>query len=218
MKKILLILIAQFFVFNVQAQMEKGRFLIGAGTNFGVSDNSGMMNLSFSTTRSEFEDGSSSGEGKDNAIFIAPKAGYFLMENLAVGLDFALGWGWSYMPTSDFDFKSRNSLFGLGPFVRYYVPTGKILPFAEINSIFGSQNMKSEIEGGVGSGISLENNISFTHIGGGLGLALLLGDQSSLDLVLNYNSNRRHNETLGVKTRQNTLGIKVGFTVFLGKK
>jgi hypothetical protein len=195
--------------FSAHAQTEKGKFLVGAGTHIGFSNSSGMMDFSFTTSKTELVDGSSS-ESKSYNIFIAPKVGYFLTDNLAAGVNLAFGWGKGDIPIADFVIETNNSVFGVGPFVRYYVPTGKILPFAEIYSIFGSQKSRTNWVG------ITESNTGITNIGGGLGLALLLGERSSFDLLLNYSSNRLNFETDGFYTRENVLGLKFGFTIFLG--
>lgn len=122
----------------------------------------------------------------------------------------ALGWGSREIFLNAFAFEAKNSLFGAGPFVRYYVPKGKILPIAEVNSIFGNQRTRTDF---VGENAS---NTAVNSLGGGLGLALLLGERSSFDLLLNYSSNRANFESNGFYTRENVLGLKFGFTVFLG--
>jgi hypothetical protein len=95
----------------------------------------GMMDLSFSSSTREFADGSSI-ESNSYNVYFAPKVGYFFTDNLAAGLDLAFGWGKANIPIADFTIEANNSVFGAGPFVRYYFPTGKILPFAEVNSNF----------------------------------------------------------------------------------
>ena len=205
--------ILSFFLlisFSVHSQTEKGRMLLGAGTHFGFSNGIGMMDMYFTNTTREFADGTSEERSSYN-IFFAPKVGYFLTDNLAAGIDLAFGWGKTEIPLTDFSVKANNALFGAGPFVRYYVPKGKILPFAEVNSIFGNQRTRTDMIG------DTEGNTGITNIGGGLGLALLLGERSSFDLLLNYSSNRANFESDGFYTRQNTIGIKFGYTIFLGK-
>lgn len=212
MKKFKILCFILLITFSTHAQTEKGRFLVGAGTNVGISEPSGMMNLSFSKQKTFIDDDLSSQTNYNN-VFIAPKAGYFIVDNLAVGLDMALGWGRGTTSiiglSSDSDL--RNSLFGIGPFVRYYIPSGKVLPFAEVNTFFGNRNI--EFTGA----FATESQQTFTNIGGGLGLAFLLGKRSSIDLLLNYNVDRINLESEDYIDRGNTLGIKIGFTMFLGK-
>ncbi|MGY6743994.1 MAG: outer membrane beta-barrel protein [Cecembia sp.] len=195
---------------SAMAQTEKGKMLLGAGTHIGFSNGIGMMDMYFTNTTREFADGTSEERSSYN-IFFAPKVGYFLIDNLAAGIDLAFGWGMTEIPIGDFTVKSNNALFGAGPFVRYYVPKGKILPFAEVNTLFGNQRTRTDIAG------DDESNTGITSFGGGFGLALLLGERSSFDLLLNYSSNRANFESDGFYTRQNTIGIKFGYTIFLGK-
>ncbi|EOZ93487.1 hypothetical protein A33Q_3746 [Indibacter alkaliphilus LW1] len=204
--------ILSFFLligFSAHAQTEKGRMLLGAGTHIGFSNGIGMMDMYFNNTTREFADGTSEERSSYN-IFFAPKVGYFLSDNLAAGIDLAFGWGNRTIPLTAFAIEAKNSLFGAGPFVRYYVPKGKILPFAEVNSIFGNQRTRDDF---VAENVS---NTAVTSLGGGLGLALLLGERSSFDLLLNYTSNRANFESDGFYTRENVLGLKFGFTIFLG--
>ncbi|TVP46243.1 MAG: hypothetical protein EA341_13975 [Mongoliibacter sp.] len=213
MKKLNILCFFLLISFSTLAQTEKGRFLIGAGTNLGLSESSGMMNLSFSRQKTFIDDGLS-GQTNSNNIFIAPKAGYFIFDNLVAGLDLALGSGrgTSTIDAASQNLDSKSSLFSVGPFVRYYFPSGKVLPFVEANSLFGNRNI--EISGFTSS----ENRQNFTAIGGGLGLAFLLGKRSSIDLVLNYTSNSINTESEDYTDRENTLGIKIGFTMFLGRQ
>jgi hypothetical protein len=208
--------IISFFFFicvTAHSQTEKGKFLVGAGTNVGLSGSSGMMNLSFSRQKTFIDDGLSS-QSNTNNILIAPKAGYFIVDNLVAGVDLSVGGGRGTLSSdvSSLFFKSKTSFFGIGPFVRYYIPSGRVLPFAEVNALFGNRNMETTGD------ISSESQETFTNIGGGLGMAFLLGERSSIDLVLNYNSNRINPESQDFKSRDNTIGIKIGFTIFLGKK
>ncbi|WP_291780976.1 hypothetical protein [Cecembia sp.] len=210
MKKLKILSFFLLISFSVHSQTEKGRMLLGAGTHIGFSNGVGMMDMYFSNSTREFADGSSEKSSSYN-IFFAPKVGYFLTDNLAAGIDLAFGWGSREIFLNAFAFEANNSLFGAGPFVRYYLPKGKILPFAEVNSIFGNQRTRTDMAG------DTESNTGITNIGGGLGLALLLGERSSFDLLLNYSSNRANFESDGFYTRQNTIGIKFGYTIFLGK-
>jgi hypothetical protein len=111
-----------FFVcFTAHAQTEKGRFLIGAGTNVGLSESSGIMNLSFSRQKTFIDDGLSS-QSNTNNILIAPKGGYFIVDNLVTGLDMALGWGSGTLSSDGASHFSNQKLrFSVGPFVRYYL-------------------------------------------------------------------------------------------------
>lgn len=151
MKKLIVTLVVLCFIgaTGTRAQTEKGNFLIGISThtNLGIMDLFGssspnIMSLSFSSLKfkSDSDDGDE-GSTKLTSINMAPRFGYFLVKNLAIGADVQLG----YMNIKDhdeeYDTDSKNSttLFGAGPFIRYYIPAGKVYPFLEASAVFGSQ-------------------------------------------------------------------------------
>lgn len=194
---------------TVHAQTEKGKYLFGFGTAIGIGENEGLMGLAFSN--STIKDGNATlSETKLTSLFITAKTGYFVADNLATGLDLAGSFSSGSSSVASFDVESQNSFIGIGPFVRYYFPTGKILPFAEVNTLFGNRKQST-----TGQGVDIENKYAVSNFGGGLGLAFLLGEKSSLDLGLNYNSTALNEKDADIKTRQNTLGLRLSFTIYL---
>lgn len=209
MKKGILLMLFMALLVTVQAQTEKGNYLLGFGTAIGIGENEGLMGLAFSN--STIKDGNATvSETKLTSLFITTKAGYFVADNLAAGLDLAGSFSSGSSSVASFDLESQNSFIGIGPFVRYYFPTGKILPFAEVNTIFGNRNQST-----AGQGVDIENKYAVSNFGGGLGLAFLLGEKSSLDLGLNYNSTNMNQKGTEIKNSQNTLGLRLSFTVYL---
>jgi len=83
------------------------------------------------------------------------------------------------------------------------------MPFAEVNTLFGSRNENSQ-----GAGIESESKFSVANIGAGVGIAIFLGDRSALDLGASYNSTSLKESEDAFNVTQNTLGLKIGFTVF----
>ncbi|PRY87606.1 outer membrane beta-barrel protein [Mongoliibacter ruber] len=210
MKKAVLVILGLLCGFSLAAQTEKGKFLVGAGTTLGISDGSYLMSTAFTSSTFEFEDGTTITNRQTSFIF-SPKAGYFFFDHFAAGIDFAISHTNSTnTTTSDFNIDSKINSFGAGPFVRYYIPKGKILPFAELSSLFGTRNQKAEV-----FGADSETRYSVSSIGGGLGVAILLGEKSSVDLVASYNSTNLKEQEDNFKNTQNTLGLKIGFTIFL---
>lgn len=175
MKKILLVVLSLLWGFSLAAQTEKGKFLVGAGTSFGISDGNGLLSTAFTSSKFEFEDGTTF-TNKQTSFMFSPKAGYFFFDHFAAGIDFAVSHTDAATTTGSpaFDIDSKINFFGAGPFVRYYIPKGKILPFAELSSLFGTRNQKAEV-----FGVDSETKYSVSNIGGGLGVAILLGERSS---------------------------------------
>lgn len=131
MKKIIGTLIVMCIISaSMQAQTEKGNFLIGISShaNIGIMNPTGfnpnIMSLNFSTLKYKSDSGNDDEDKtKLTSINMAPRFGYFIIKNLAVGADFQLG----YMNIKyendeyDSDYKDSYTLFAAGPFVRYYL-------------------------------------------------------------------------------------------------
>ena len=208
-KMIMLITVLSFFTLSVmEAQINKGRTLIGVSTSFSyVNFGSDIMSLGFTTIRQK-----SNAPGyvepaaeKVTTLNLLPRFGYFVINNLALGLNACI----AYSGETGYS----TTYFGLGPFVRYYIPGSKVMPFFEASSLFGSLNENES---------SYYNNsykTGMTSIGGGAGLAVKLGDKVTFDIMAGYNSmseKEKQNNPNNEKTIQGTLGFKFGFVVILG--
>lgn len=200
----------------LSAQTNKGKFLLGELSYIEFLGNGvmGSTNLGYTTFQNK-SDGDNNDDSKDKmfSVNIVPRAGYFVIDNLAVGLDVFLATE-SHKAMDD-AYKSTSTFFAAGPFVRYYIPTKKVLPFAEVNYSIGSRTRKTEFDGNEPStykyGIQL--------YGAGLGLAIPIGEKVSFDAVAGYHAyvnkdkeDKEDNERMVA----GTIGLKLGFTVFLG--
>jgi len=201
-----------FFGLSGFAQTEKGKFLIGIGTSVGLGDNNDLMGLSI-THQTLYNDSGSNTKIRENSFYLSSKIGFFMLNNLAGGLNLGLSTSSSNSSSSTFNgyiSESSSSFFGVGPFLRYYVPTSRIFPFAEVSSLFGNRNYTTKTTGWSG-----EDKHSISNISGALGIAIMLGERSSLDLATSYNSTNLKWSDSNYKNITNTLGLKVGFTMFL---
>lgn len=95
MRKLLFTTIMCLFILQLSAQTEKGKLLLGASSNSGLSFQS--------------QDGA-----EDNLVSFSLNAqgGYFVIDNLAAGLNL----GFSTSSQGDFS----NTTLSIGPFARYY--------------------------------------------------------------------------------------------------
>ena len=219
MKKAILLFILIGFCFppTSKAQMNQGKVLIGLSSRMGVyslisSTSTDIFSLGFSSIKSKSDaaDFEEDPADKMSSINFQPKIGIFVIDNLALGLDFSLA-TFKYKEESDDD-ETTISTFGVGPFIRYYLPAEKIAPFFEANAVFGSRKYKWDP--------SDEDKSSLFAIGGGAGVAVPLGDKVTFDLLIGYNSyeekDKEDNED-NFRTVTGTFGIKFGFIVFIGK-
>lgn len=217
MKKKSLILATVIIAVNcniLSAQTKKGKFLIGGLSYIEQLGNgvTGSMNIGYTTFQNKSDGDNDSSKDKQFSLNLVPRAGYFVIDNLAVGLDVYLATG--ITKSESFDSKTTSTFFAVGPFVRYYVPTKKVLPFAEINYSIGSRKYKSEYDGSESS-----SSYGIQLYGAGLGLAIPIGEKVSFDAVAGYHAyihkdkeDNDNNERLVA----GTIGLKIGFSVYLG--
>jgi outer membrane protein len=105
MKKVLLTVFAALTVFVASAQIEQGTWLL-----------SGASDLSFVSNNED--------AGDDSQFDVNVRGGYFVIENLAIGLNLGVS-KWS---------EADDATIGVGPFARYYF-AGKVFGGAGINII-----------------------------------------------------------------------------------
>ena len=214
---IMLFTVLSFFSLTVlEGQINQGRILVGVSTSINyMSFGSDLMNLGFTTVKQK-----SNAPGyvepdaeKTTTINLLPKVGFFIIDNLVVGLDLSLS---SYTDKYSSNSKSTMTYLGVGPFIRYYIPGTSIMPFFEVGGLIGSLNEK--YTSGTYSNSYKYGMISF---GGGAGMSVKLGDKVTFDIMAGYNSmteKSKDNNENDERTVYGTLGIKLGFICILGGK
>ena len=111
----------------LNAQTTKGKFLLELSSN--------MFDLGYTNSKSKSDDGTDEQTRHGFNIGVTPAVGYFVIDNLALGIDFNIGLQTGKSGDgSNYTFVTSH----IGPFVRYYVPTTKVLPFFELGGSIGS--------------------------------------------------------------------------------
>ena len=203
----------------LNAQTNQGKFIVGvSSTNSFLSSGPDILKLGYTTTKSKSDaDGFEESEpDKSFSINFLPKVGYFVIDNLAIGLDLYVGLS-THKFGEDRD-KISQTLLGVGPFVRYYIPTSKVLPFFELSGSFGMMNNKVDFSDNTNQE-DYESKSSVTGFGGGIGLAVPLGEKVTFDVLAGYyTSTHKQKEDNEDNDRDvfGTLGLKLGFIVLLG--
>lgn len=129
-------------------------------------------------------------------ISLSPSAGLFIIRNLALGANVKLSYSKEGLV--------KQSVFGVGPFVRYYFTSANIRPIIQGNFNFLSAKTKV-------SGTSSTNNGTNFFLGGGA--AIFISDHVSLDAVLGYDHNDYNN-----LPGNGGFAMNVGFQVYLHKQ
>ena len=216
MKKVItFISVLCFLGFSVsEAQIIRGRSLLGVSTSFSyVNFGSDIMSLGFTSTSYKGNSTDYVDPGKDKIITLnlLPRFGYFVANNLALGLNLCIASSTDKPGDGE---KYTMTAFGAGPFVRYYISGSKVMPFFEVSTLFGSVTSKN-----VYLGNEYSNSSSMRSIGAGAGVAVKVGEKVTFDLMAGYNSmseKAKENNPNDNRTVQGTLGFKFGFVVLFG--
>lgn len=220
MKKIIFLLMVMCLTItiNMQAQTDKGTVLLGVSTRTGLSlfnttgCSADIMSLGFSTAKYKSDSYSDDDPEKITSLNLSPRIGYFLADNFVFGADLNLGYMKS--STKGSDDKSSTTLFAAGPFARYYIPSGKIYTFLEASAVFGSETEKDNY----GSDDHSTFKIGVTNYGGGVGLAIPIGNKATFDTMVGYNSlifKNKDDDSDNAKYVIGTFGFKFGFHFYL---
>lgn len=231
MKKLLLIIAAVCLLSagNAQTQFEQGKIITGVSSTLNLmsitddwclAPGSDFMSMGIGKYkyRSESQYYDYHYEYKIRGFNVLPRAGYFIMDNLAVGLDMILS-SKTWVDPDDGE-KWITSLLCAGPFARYYYPLEKFSPFAELNAVFGILSDKNKD----GGDVDVERS-SVVMLGGGLGAAFPLGEKVTFDVMAGYsflsskelNKEEANGESGTTKITSGMLGLRMGFTVLLNK-
>jgi outer membrane protein len=200
-KNALIVIVLSFFVLSLNAQTEAGKILVGGSSSISFSSN---------TDKVKSDDGDRT-DGKTSDITLAPEAGYFVIDGLAVGLQLNLEL-YSYKPEGT-STKYLVSQILAAPFVKYYYGTGNIKPFATASIAFGSRNSKQKNDGG-----SQTVKTGIFGFGAGVGAAMFMNDNVAFELGLGYvSSSAKDKQNNDNNLRDITAGvqIQVGVTVVL---
>lgn len=178
------------------AQFNQGNFLVGGSSNLGIG---------FDTEKSK-SNGSTSTDGKTTSFSLMPSAGYFFMDNLAVGA--GVGLSTSTFKLDGSDYKSNSSAITLSPFARYYFD--KIY----VQGAFQFGRQKSKVSSG-GSSETDKEGISGWSLAGGY--ALMLNESVALEPQVGYQSIGYKDKDTDNKDITSGLFIRLGIFVYLSK-
>jgi hypothetical protein len=176
MKKIiLLVLIAFAFSNKANCQITKGNWLIGGNANFSMQDQ--KLNNSDYTSR---------------YFNIDPDIGYLISDKFAAGIRGSLYHSSDKAPNTQ---KSKATLLGLGPFVRYYfLPTDNRVNFlADAGYQYSTDFKKNH-----------HNDFKFST-----GPVIFFNSSVGLELTINYDI--LNNEIATAKTFSFAVGFQIHF-------
>lgn len=171
MKQIFGIILLTAVFFTTYGQTEKGDWIVGGRVDLNTGENSSQIRFN-------------------------PGAGVFVVNNLALGGNFAIEYAKSG------DVKTTN--FGLGPFARYYFTTSNARPLVHTAFNYISSKVK-------GPNTSITNNgTNFLAAGG---VAVFINTNVALEILAGY-SHTKFKDFEG----SGGFNLGIGFQVYLSKK
>ena len=185
MKKVLIALCAVALGTTAMAQTDQGGWMFGAGSNLG-----------FTSTKEDNDQ-----EDAVSNFDLDVRAGYFVIDNLAIGLDL----GFSSTSVGD----QSSSGFEAGPYVRYFLPM-KI--FAEVGYQFGSQKTTVDLGPPIGE-VDVEYGTGALNIG--VGYAAFLNDNVSIEPIVQYVMTSTTPDE-GDSVSGGGFGVGINFGIYLG--
>lgn len=189
-----------------KAQLEQGNIMVSVTSTIGLGDfGTDLMNIGLTTQRVKYDGGGDGSTYSTFGINFLPRAGYFVIDNLAIGVDILANV--KIRKSKDSDYKYTESTLAIGPFARYYFAAGKIYPFVEANAGFGTYREKWS------NGTEGEDKEGLFIYGAGAGVAKPLGKQVMIDALVGYSSQTWKDED-NDRWIYGTMGLKVGITLF----
>lgn len=199
MKKLLFVSILICSSFNAIAQTEEGETKPTDKGHFIVD---GSVFFSINNSKSE-QDGFNT-ESKTFGFGISPKAAYFIVDRLALGLETSFNYTDNEFTNTDGDKSSSNSTaISVGPFFRYYLMNGV---FGQASLGFGTSNSESN---------GFENKSDFFRYQLGVGYAIFLNQHISLEPIISYQYSKNTNDQSTFETTNNGFTLGAGFTIYL---
>lgn len=208
MKEILLtvaVLMVSFATITAQPQLEKGNLLLGATSTVALSGSmsSELVSLGFVKIKHKYGSDPAEDAYKMTSYNFLPKAGYFVTDKLAAGLQAVVS-GYTEKDL-EYDETYKESTIGVGPFVRYWYPLDKFYPYIEAESLFGTVT-----ESWYGD----KEKSPLVMLGILIGAALPLSDNSTFDVAAGYlRSSVKHTN---VETEDEVSYITGGFCLRMG--
>ena len=196
-KSFLIIAIIVFGFINLNAQTEKGKWMFGSDASVAFSS---------TTVKAEFNGDEIDGKETLSTFTFSPSANYFVMDNLALGLDLSFSSTKDKYEEPGFDEDFTTSGFGIIPNATYFFKSDKIAPYIGAGAGLLSTSYGDEDQ----------DKFSGLAIKAQGGVAIFLSDSVALNVGVDFLTSKLANkEDSDYKAKTNTLGVGVGFAIFL---
>jgi hypothetical protein len=183
--------------FSVDAQTEKGSFLIGGSGRAFYTSNPKTKYESYNLT-------------------FYPQAGYFLFKNFAFGIKPTI----TYNQFHSYNYiLQRSTTFGISPFIRYYIGSYKMRLFFQ--GSLGYNHTHNHIKAftlpPLDPAFANSNDNSFTQ-DIGAGLVYFINEHVGLEGLINYNHNSYEYGAVSSEFQTSNISFNLGLQIYLPGK
>lgn len=197
--KIILVVVLTTFGFQSFAQCEKGKVLVGGDSKFSFTS----MDMKIKDDNDERD------YGKSIELEFSPQVGYFVVDNLALGLAIPV----SMKKETDIDDnEEKTTSFAVAPFARYYFGTTNAKPF--LQGLVGFGGAKYTYDFDMGETIDTKMSLFLWEVGGGV--AVFLNESIGIDIGVAYGSSHmkpKENNDDNAKIISSGFALHVGFAL-----
>lgn len=174
MKKVLIGLVFIVMTGAINAQYDAGKILATGGIHFSTNSPKTEMKVGSNTTTA---DGI-----KTTDFGINLGAGYFIADNLAVGLGIGLDNSKSTYETTSTEYTSTDNIISVAPFARYYIPySDQFAFFGQLSVGLGFGTSKYETKTG-STTTTQESSINLMAIGITPGFSYMMTERVALEM------------------------------------
>jgi len=201
LKKFILLAIVFVSTNVILAQTEQGKYVL-----------SGATGLQFISSNIELEyDGQSQGDLTQTSFSFMPSVGYFVIDNLAIGLSA----NFISMTQKEQGRKYTNKSTMILPSAMYYFPVaGNLRPLVQVGA--GMMSLVSEGDYSEPFYDSYKHETSGVAINFGGGAAYFINEKVSLNFGLSYTMvNLKHDDDSDIVQKQGNFAGNVGLSVYL---
>jgi outer membrane immunogenic protein len=189
MKKVLMSLAFTTLVWAASAQWDAGKILATGGINFSTTTPKTEMKVGNNTTTA---DGI-----KTTDFGISLAGGYFIADNVAIGLGIGLDNSKSTYETTDTEYTYTDNIFSVSPFARYYIPySDQFSFFGQLSVGLGFGSSKDEVVSG-STTTTQESSLNVMMIGLSPGFSYMMTERVALEMrygFLGYTSSTMKEE------------------------
>jgi hypothetical protein len=195
-KIILIALLCVVSLSEITAQTSKGSFLIGGS-------------LSVHRYHNEYS-GQIPGFHTQAQLVMTPTVGYFIIDNLMVGIQPTYYYSW--MLNTD----RKVTQFSAGPVMRYYFPIGKISIFPEVTALYNEEIAKGTYLGlDIGSSVYIREKFNYLSYKAGIGAAWFIVPNIGIEGILGYRGRQYYS---GSQEKSKFLSLNFGIQFYLPRK